>query len=64
MDSFATLRALSDIISQAVTTVEPTYKVAGLNPPALNEPFNPHAPAEALGRDPAVAGAIQNLVAA
>ncbi|KAJ7346168.1 O-methyltransferase [Mycena albidolilacea] len=64
MDSLATLRALSDIIAQAVTTVERSYTDAGLSPPSLNEPFDPHAPAEALRQDPVVAGAVQNLVAA
>jgi hypothetical protein len=64
MDSLATLKALSQIISNAVTTVEAKYKDAGLNPPSLNEPFNPHDPAEALRRDPEVADAIQHLVAA
>jgi len=64
MDSLATLRALSDIIADAVTTVERKYKGAGLDAPSLDEPFNPHAPAEALRRDPVVADAVQNLVAA
>lgn len=64
MDSLATLRALSDIIAQAVTTVERSYTDAGLSLPSLDEPFDPHAPAEALRQDPVVAGAVQNLVAA
>ncbi|KAJ7264044.1 O-methyltransferase [Mycena haematopus] len=64
MDSFATLRALSDIIAEAVTTVERTYKDAGLSPPSLDEPLDPHSPAEALRRDPVVVGAVQNLVGA
>ncbi|KAJ7246822.1 O-methyltransferase [Mycena haematopus] len=64
MDSIATLRALSDIIANAVTTVERTYKEAELNPPSLDEPFDHHAPAEALRRTPVVAEAVQNLVAA
>ncbi|KAJ7679368.1 O-methyltransferase [Mycena polygramma] len=64
MDSLATLRALSDIISQAVTTVERKYRSAGLNPPALDVPFNPNDPAESLRLDPVVSEAFQNLVAA
>ncbi|KAJ6472494.1 O-methyltransferase [Mycena sanguinolenta] len=64
MDSIATLRALSDIIADAVTTVERTYKDAQLSPPSLDEPFDRHAPAEALRRDPVVVEAIQSLVAA
>ncbi|KAF7342833.1 S-adenosyl-L-methionine-dependent methyltransferase [Mycena sanguinolenta] len=64
MDSIATLRALSDIIANAVTTVERTYKDAELSPPSLDEPFDHHVPAEALRRDPVVVAAIQNLVAA
>ncbi|KAJ6456668.1 O-methyltransferase [Mycena sanguinolenta] len=64
MDSIATLRALSDIIAAAVTTVEHTYKNAGLNPPSLDEPLDTYAPAEALRRDPVVVDAVQNLIAA
>ncbi|KAJ7162731.1 O-methyltransferase [Mycena crocata] len=64
MDSLATLRALSDIIAAAVTTIEHKYKDAGTSPPSLDEPFNSHDAAEALRRDPVVADAVQNLVAA
>ncbi|KAF7367841.1 S-adenosyl-L-methionine-dependent methyltransferase [Mycena sanguinolenta] len=64
MDSITTLRALSDIIAEAVTTVERAYKNADLNPPCLDEPLDPHSPAEALSRDPVVVDAVQNLVAA
>ncbi|KAJ7196313.1 O-methyltransferase [Mycena haematopus] len=64
MDSISTLRALSNIISEAVTTVERTYKDAGLSPPSLDEPQDPYAPAEALRRDPVIVDAVQNLVAA
>ncbi|KAJ7027376.1 O-methyltransferase [Mycena alexandri] len=64
MDAFATLRALSDLIADAVTTVERTYKDAGLIPPPLDTPFDRADPAEALRRDPVVAGAVQKLVAA
>ncbi|KAJ6474192.1 O-methyltransferase [Mycena sanguinolenta] len=64
MDSITTLRALSDIISEAVTEVERTYRNTGLDPPSLDEPLNPSSPAEALSRDPVVVDAVQNLVAA
>ncbi|KAJ6505369.1 O-methyltransferase [Mycena sanguinolenta] len=64
MDSIITLRALSDIIAEAVTTVEHTYKTAGLIPPSLDEPLDPYSPAEVLRQDPVVVTAVQNLVAA
>ncbi|KAJ7121939.1 O-methyltransferase [Mycena filopes] len=64
MDALATLRALSDMIADAVTTVERTYKDAGQEAPSLDKPFDRHDPAEALRRDPVVASAVQNLVAA
>ncbi|KAJ7175047.1 O-methyltransferase [Mycena crocata] len=64
MDSLGTLRALSDIIAAAVTVVERKYKDVGIAPPSLDEPFKPHSPGETLRRDPAVADAAKNLVAA
>ncbi|KAF7342880.1 S-adenosyl-L-methionine-dependent methyltransferase [Mycena sanguinolenta] len=66
MNSLATLRALSDIIAEAVTTVERTYNAVGLNLPSLDDPLDPqrHAHAEALRRDPVVVDAVKNLVAA
>ncbi|KAJ6472496.1 O-methyltransferase [Mycena sanguinolenta] len=64
MDSITILRALSNIIADAITTVERTFEDAQLSPPSLDEPFDHHAPAEALRRDPVVVEAIQNLIAA
>ncbi|KAJ6553095.1 O-methyltransferase [Mycena capillaripes] len=64
MDSPSLLRSLSDIIAGAVTTIEGTYKDVGFTPPSLDDPFNPHNPAEALRQDPGITEAVLNLIAA
>ncbi|KAJ6586721.1 O-methyltransferase [Mycena sp. CBHHK59/15] len=64
MESISALRLLSNIIAQAVDTIEGVYADAGVALPALDEPFNPKDPAEAVRQDPDVAAATMNLVAA
>jgi hypothetical protein len=64
MDSFFTLRALSDIIVESLAVMERAYKSSELTPPSLDQPFNAEDPAEAIRSEPAVAEAIMNIVAA
>ncbi|KAJ7095640.1 hypothetical protein C8R44DRAFT_890040 [Mycena epipterygia] len=55
---------LSDIISEAVDTIEGVYAAAGLEVPSLDDSFDPKAPAEVLRQDSVVSSATMNLVAA
>ncbi|KAJ7210705.1 hypothetical protein GGX14DRAFT_624776 [Mycena pura] len=58
------LRLLSNLIAEAVDTIEGVYVRAGVDLPGLDEPYDPADPSEVLRSDPAVAAASLNLVAA
>ncbi|KAJ6478630.1 O-methyltransferase [Mycena vitilis] len=64
MASISNLRLLSNLISQAVDTIEGVYADKNATPPSLNKLWDPQDPSEALGRDPAVTKAKTTLVAA
>nr|GAT44743.1 predicted protein [Mycena chlorophos] len=63
-NGISTLRALLNVMSDAVDTIEGVYTSANLPIPSLNEPYNPSDPSEALRADPIVAAASTNLIAA
>ncbi|KAJ7153303.1 O-methyltransferase [Mycena filopes] len=62
--AISTLRLLTNIIHNAVDTIEDTYLRSKLDFPSLDEPFDPAAPGEALRQDPAVSMAALDLIAA
>ncbi|KAJ7457536.1 O-methyltransferase [Mycena galericulata] len=64
MAPISTLRLLSNIISEAVDTIEGVYADAGVTPPSLDAPFNPQDPLEALRSKPEVMAATLKIVAA
>ncbi|KAJ7167795.1 O-methyltransferase [Mycena filopes] len=64
MDSISTLRRLSNIITDAVNTIEDVYTAAQMPLPSLGRPFNENDPAETLQEQGEVADAIKNIIAA
>ncbi|KAF7329656.1 hypothetical protein MKEN_00228600 [Mycena kentingensis (nom. inval.)] len=65
MTSPTPLRALLNLMSDAVDTIESTFAAASLTFPALDSPKYDHAdPAEVLCGEPAVAKAISEIIAA
>ncbi|KAJ7174961.1 O-methyltransferase [Mycena crocata] len=62
--SVTTLRALANIVNQAVETMEGVYAHADMPLPSLDLPFDPADRAETLLQDPIVSEAIMNLLAA
>ncbi|KAJ7748947.1 S-adenosyl-L-methionine-dependent methyltransferase [Mycena metata] len=60
----STLRLLADIISTAVGKMEAAYERDGHLLPSLDTPFDPADSAESLRREPDVAAAIMDILAA
>ncbi|KAJ7491683.1 O-methyltransferase [Mycena galericulata] len=64
MESISTLRRLTTIITDAVTTMERVYASSGMPLPSLDDPFDPTDSAELLRRDAEVSDAANNIMAA
>lgn len=63
-DYFPTLRRLATIINESLDVIENVFASSGTPFPSLDEPFNPTHPSEMKQRDPEVAAAALNIVAA
>ncbi|KAF7296946.1 Methyltransf-2 domain-containing protein [Mycena indigotica] len=60
----STLRALLNLMTEAVDTIEGAYAAAKAPLPVLDDPYDPQTPSEALRADPVVASATTILIAA
>ncbi|KAJ7457534.1 hypothetical protein B0H11DRAFT_1818170, partial [Mycena galericulata] len=64
MESVSVVRLLSNIISDAVSTLENAYAAAAAPLPSLDKPFDAKDPTEKLRKDPTISEAVMNIVAA
>ncbi|KAJ6572134.1 O-methyltransferase [Mycena capillaripes] len=61
---FPTLRRLANMINESLDVMEGVFARSGTPFPSLDDPFNPTHPSEIKQRDPEVAAAALNIVAA